>query len=50
MPRNTHLYENRMFSNKVRCSIILGSKGKALRSKSLVPIKSLIKAVVGRGP
>jgi len=30
MPRHTYLYENRMFTNKMRLSIILGRKGKAL--------------------
>jgi hypothetical protein len=28
MPRNIYLYENRMFTNKVRRSIIWGGKGK----------------------
>ncbi len=37
MPRNTYLYENGIFINKVRQSIILGSKGKSLsgREKSV---------------
>jgi hypothetical protein len=33
MPRKTYLYENRMFTNKVRCSIIWGGKGKNLWGK-----------------
>ncbi len=38
MPRNTYLYENRLFTNKVRRSIILGEEGK----DRVVLIKSLI--------
>jgi len=33
MPRNTYLYENRMFTNKVKCRIIDGGKEKALKAK-----------------
>jgi len=45
MPRDTFLHENRMFSNKVRCSIIWGGKGK----DRVELIKSLIYARVERG-
>jgi len=37
MLRNTYLYENRMFPNKVKCSIVWGGKGK----DTLALIKSL---------
>jgi hypothetical protein len=33
MLRNTYLYENRMFTNKVKPSIIYGLKGKSLREE-----------------
>jgi len=45
MPRNTYLYENRVFTNKVRCSIILGQKEKALgarRTKAVQEVLALI--------
>ncbi len=39
MPRNTYLYENRLFTNKVRRSTILGEEGKdrvvLIKSESL---------------
>jgi len=46
MRRYTYLYENRMFTNKVRHSIILGQKEKALgvKRKVLALIKSLCKS------
>ncbi len=33
MPRNTYLYDNKMFTNKVKCSIIQGGKEKVSRTK-----------------
>jgi hypothetical protein len=44
IPRNAYLYENRMFTDKVKHSIILGRKEKALgvQRKGLVLIKSSI--------
>jgi len=36
MPKNTYLYENRMFTNKMRCSIRKGEKEKALRAKKKI--------------
>jgi len=46
MPRRPYLYKNRVFSNKVKQSIIFGRKEKALgtKKKVLLPIKSLIYA------
>jgi hypothetical protein len=40
MLRNTYLYENRMFTNKGKCSIVWGGKGK---DRGII-IKSLINA------
>ncbi len=48
MPRDTYLYENRMFTNKVRHSIVLGKKALGAKRKVLAPIKSLIYARVKR--
>jgi len=28
MVKNTYLYENRMFTNKVKCRVVWGGKGK----------------------
>jgi hypothetical protein len=33
MPRNTYLYENRMFTNEEETQQHLGVKGKAMRKK-----------------
>jgi len=51
MLRNKYLNENRMFTNKVKCSIILDRKEKDLGSKrkELALIKSLIYAKLGIG-
>ncbi len=42
MPRNTYLYENIMFTYKVKCIIVKGGKGRG----RLILIKSLIKSSV----
>ncbi len=42
---NTYLYENRMFTNKVKQSIIYGMKGK----DRVILIERFINARVGRG-
>ncbi len=46
MLRNTYIYENRMYTSKVKNRIIWGGKGK----NSLMLIKSFINMRVGRGP
>jgi hypothetical protein len=45
MPRNTYLFENRMFTYKVRCSIIWGGEGKdrVALSKSLIYARVLMR-------
>ncbi len=45
MLRNTYLYENRMFTSKVKCIIIWGVKG----TDGVTVIKSLICVRVGSG-
>jgi hypothetical protein len=51
MQRNTYIYENRMFTNKVQCSIILDQKEKAIGAnrKVLALSKCLIYPRVERG-
>jgi len=49
VPRNTHLYENRIFTNKVRCSIILGQKEKTLGAKVLLKKINLFKSEIELG-
>jgi hypothetical protein len=44
MPRYTYLYENRMFTNKIRCSIVWVGK-----EDRVAIIKSLIYTRIGRG-
>jgi len=44
MPRNTYFYENIIFTNILRCSIVWGGKGK----DRVVLTKSLIYERIGR--